>query len=471
MPTTAELRAQTKAAILSIAKNLGASTKSSMTKDELIAVVVKAQRSAQRKAAKKDGPKSRGTAQSASKARSTKAAPKAKKSASPRSESKARRVSAKATGGNTSAKSRGAAKTVAADSDSRPRAAASRKPATKSKTSKLDSGPAAKPKKVVAKKAVKEKPKTNPRILKQIREVQLQKKASRDIGFRPTLVRPPGAAEAIWEKEPQKDRVALFVRDAYWMHATWDVTRSAIDRARASMAEQWHAAKPVLRLLRLDDSGKSSASETVERDIEIHGGLRNWYIDWTGEAARFRVLVGYLAANGKFHAIAESNSVNTPDAGAVDSVDENWADSGSDSERIFSLSGGYDKEQETAEMRDMLEDRLHRELGAPALAKLGAGVGADAPFRRRGSFHFHMDIELVVYGSTMPDSYLTLSGEPVSLRPDGTFVMRLPFPDRRQVLPAVAVSRDGSQQRTIVVAVERNTKIMEPLESERDTGE
>jgi hypothetical protein len=69
------------------------------------------------------------------------------------------------------------------------------------------------------------------------------------------------------------------------------------------------------------------------------------------------------------------------------------------------------------------------------------------------------------------DGYLTLNGEPVTLRPDGTFAVRLPFPDRRQVLPAVACTRDGSQQRTIVVAVERNTKIMEPLEQERDTGD
>ena len=82
-----------------------------------------------------------------------------------------------------------------------------------------------------------------------------------------------------------------------------------------------------------------------------------------------------------------------------------------------------------------------------------------------------MDVEMVFYGSTVPDGYLTLNGEPVTLRSDGTFVLRLPFPDRRQVLPAVACSRDGSQQRTIVVAVERNTKIMEPLDTERDTGE
>jgi hypothetical protein len=306
-------------------------------------------------------------------------------------------------------------------------------------------------------------------VLKKIRELQLQREAGKDIAFRPTLVRPPGAAEPIWEKEPLKDRIGLFVRDPFWLHASWDITRSAVERARAAMAEQWHSSKPVLRLLRLDDTGTSSSSETVERDIEIHGGLRNWYISWTGEAASFRVLVGYLSTSGRFHAIAKSNIVKTTAGGAPDAVDEHWSDVGAESERIFALSGGYDGERETGELKEILEERVHRSLGAPALAKLGAG--SESPFRRRGEFHFDMEIELVVYGSTVSDGYLTLNGEPVTLRADGTFAVRLPFPDRRQVLPAVACTRDGSQQRTIVVAVERNTKIMEPLEQERDTGD
>ncbi len=321
------------------------------------------------------------------------------------------------------------------------------------------------------KKAAKkpQKTPTSPKVLKRIRELQLQRDSNKDVSFRPTLVRPPGASEPIWEKEPQKDRVALFVRDAYWLHASWDITRHAIERARAALAEQWHGSKPVVRLLRLDDGGTTTTSETVERDIEIHGGLRDWYIDWPGEVANLRVMVGYLSPAGHFHAIAKSNTVRTPGAGTQDAVDAHWSDVESESERIYAMSGGYDRERETAELKEVLEDRLHRQLGAPALAQLGAQ--ASGPFRRRNDFHFDMDIELVVYGSTLPDGFLTLSGEPVTLRSDGTFVVRLPFPDRRQVLPAVACSRDGGQQRTIVVAVERNTKIMEPLDKERDTGE
>jgi hypothetical protein len=56
-----------------------------------------------------------------------------------------------------------------------------------------------------------------------------------------------------------------------------------------------------------------------------------------------------------------------------------------------------------------------------------------------------------------------VQGEPVRLRPDGTFTMRLSLPDKRQVIPAVAASSDGVEQRTAVIALERNTKYMEPV--------
>jgi hypothetical protein len=44
------------------------------------------------------------------------------------------------------------------------------------------------------------------------------------------------------------------------------------------------------------------------------------------------------------------------------------------------------------------------------------------------------------------------------------------MPDRRQLLPVVANSRDGAEQRTIVLAVERNTKVMEPMVRESQSS-
>jgi len=40
------------------------------------------------------------------------------------------------------------------------------------------------------------------------------------------------------------------------------------------------------------------------------------------------------------------------------------------------------------------------------------------------------------------------------------------LPNRRQVIPLVASTKDGGSQRTIVLAMERNTKVMEPIDRE-----
>ena len=78
-------------------------------------------------------------------------------------------------------------------------------------------------------------------------------------------------------------------------------------------------------------------------------------------------------------------------------------------------------------------------------------------------FHFQIDAELIVYGTTEPHATVTLQGEPVTLRNDGTFTVRFSLPDSRQIIPAVASSADGTEERTIVLAVERNTKDLEPM--------
>ena len=75
---------------------------------------------------------------------------------------------------------------------------------------------------------------------------------------------------------------------------------------------------------------------------------------------------------------------------------------------------------------------------------------------------FSVDAELLVYGVTDPSAHVTLQGEPVPLRADGSFSVRMGLAERRQVIPVIASSSDGVEQRTIILAVERNTKVLEP---------
>ena len=75
---------------------------------------------------------------------------------------------------------------------------------------------------------------------------------------------------------------------------------------------------------------------------------------------------------------------------------------------------------------------------------------------------------MIIFGTTDPQANVTLAGQPIKIRPDGSFAVSLPIPDRRQVIPIVANSRDGNNHRTTVMAIERNTKVMEPLDTEQE---
>jgi len=261
-----------------------------------------------------------------------------------------------------------------------------------------------------------------------------------------------------------KDRIVLIVRDSYWLQADWEITRAAVDRVRVSMNEKWHKAIPVLRLMTVGDTSSNRAEQLV-RDIAIHGGVNNWFIDVDNPPARFRVVIGYLAENERFYPLCRSNIVETPKPDAVNRLDRHWRDIAEDYERIYSLSGGYEANS-SGDLKEVFEERLQRQM--PSRNEDGSNSDTDAALDRHRSLPFEVDAELIVYGSTIPGATVLLSGEPVKLREDGTFTVRVALPDKRQVLPVIAQSRDSMRQRTTVIAVERNTKVMEAVDRDQN---
>ena len=262
-------------------------------------------------------------------------------------------------------------------------------------------------------------------------------------------------------KQVLKDRIVLMVRDAYWLHVNWELTRQSIERAQAAMAEYWHTAKPTLRLLEVDAGSSSTSAERIARDIEIHGGVNNWYIDIQDPPKRYRVTIGYLASDGKFYTLVRSNIVATPDPDSSNVIDKNWAAVAEDYEKIYALSSNSEDDGFGGgnELQELFEERLRRPMGSPLVTRFGNG--AEGMIDGRREMPFEVDAEMIIYGSTLPSSHVSIGGEPVELRADGTFTVRLSMPDRRQVLPVVASSCDGVEQHTIVLAIERNTKVME----------
>jgi hypothetical protein len=257
-----------------------------------------------------------------------------------------------------------------------------------------------------------------------------------------------------------KDRIVCMVRDPYWLHAYWELTRQAIQRAEAALGQEWHGARPILRLLDVTSKDNSNAPERIVRDIDVHGGSNNWYVDVNDPPRSYRIDVGYLSKSGRFYVLARSNVVTTPRAGVSDVIDENWADlDAKKADRIYAMSGGFDPGASSLELKQLFEEKLRRPLGSPAVSSFGSGGLLGSKGRK---FFFQIDAELIVYGVTEPNARVTIQGEPVQLRADGTFTKRYALPDSRQILPAVATSPDGYEERKIVLAVERNTKQLEP---------
>ena len=244
-----------------------------------------------------------------------------------------------------------------------------------------------------------------------------------------------------------KDRILLTAPDPFWLHAFWELSVQSVQRAEAALGQDWHGAKPIIRVFDVTSQDTTSTSEAPIRDIVVHGGCSHWYIDVAQPPRSYRADIGYLTRAGRFFVLARSNVVMPPKAGASETLEDG-------------LPAGEPKPDPAdpmAQARELIDSQFRRPMKDTPF-----GSGAVLPGKLK-KFSFDLDAELIVYGKTDPAAGVTLQNEPVKLRPDGTFTMRFSLPDSRQIIPAVATSADGMEEQTIVLAVERNTKRLDPM--------
>jgi len=158
-----------------------------------------------------------------------------------------------------------------------------------------------------------------------------------------------------------------------------------------------------------------------------------------------------------------------PDAGLGTKVF--WAPEGSLTEASCETSEPYwSQEQETALAefvgaaclgppgfptgQDVLSSAaFERDLASQAAAQIGSiaeaasisslwGAGGPEP----EGFWLNVNAELIVYGATEADAQVTFEGQPVLLRPDGTFTYRMTLPDGNYGLRIIARSVKGEER-------------------------
>jgi len=287
----------------------------------------------------------------------------------------------------------------------------------------------------------------------------------------PTASEAPGPqADLSPRPEPlQHSRVVLMIQDPHWLHAYWEIAPASLEEARRALGQEWESSR---RVLRIRDLGLVSGNGNPHHhDRDLDGSCQNLYFESEPDHA-YQVIVGYASPSGRFYAIAKSNQVRTPRAGMSDVIDPEWRTlrSQSEYEQLYALSGGFRVGAGSLELREQLERFLEEAVssGSGGISSFGSPFAREQ-FRQRG-FWFNLDCELIVYGATDPDATVTVQGQPVQLRPDGTFTLRLAFPDGEQVIDATARSADGVEERTIIPTVTRTTEVREPVLEEQGAG-
>ncbi|MCG8583160.1 MAG: DUF4912 domain-containing protein, partial [Pirellulales bacterium] len=192
--------------------------------------------------------------------------------------------------------------------------------------------------------------KTNSRTTKKIQRVRDRLNEMKNIG------------PAMDAKDGTSDRLVVMVRDPFWLHAYWELTRQSVARAKAALGQDWHMAVPVLRVMEVSEASSTNSTESWVRDIRIHGGVNHWYIDVEDPPKSYRLAIGYKAGDDRFYVIARSNTVSTPPAGSTDALDENWADVAQNVDKIYAMSGGYSEERDSTELQELFEERLRRPM-------------------------------------------------------------------------------------------------------------
>jgi hypothetical protein len=141
-------------------------------------------------------------------------------------------------------------------------------------------------------------------------------------------------------------------------------------------------------------------------------------------------------------------------------VDEKWM--GVDWEKIYALSGGFQVGKSSAELRELMEERLRKAITSGSGAGAVSSLSSPVKIEKRG-FFFWLECELIIYGGTEPDAAVTMQGRPVKLRPDGTFTLRYGLPDGKFVFDCHAHSADGVEERVITPIVGRSTERPAPI--------
>lgn len=278
-----------------------------------------------------------------------------------------------------------------------------------------------------------------------------------------TVTYPQTAEVASYEELPfsyNETKIILMVRDPYWAFAYWDMSEATASKVGSLLKEHYGSIKAILRIYDVTDLDFNGKNAHRTFDVDVFLEARNWYLNLGIANRSYVVDLGLLDAQGNFYLITRSNVVKTPPDGPSDVIDEEWM--AIDFEEIYALSGGFGVGLSSQELKERKKKLFEQLMAAPGSGLFSGAVSSISSPGRVGvgkakEFFLQVATELIVYGRTLPDAKVRAAGEPIRLRPDGTFSLRYFLPDGEKNLPIQAVSRDEDDSRKVSIRVNKNT--------------
>jgi hypothetical protein len=245
------------------------------------------------------------------------------------------------------------------------------------------------------------------------------------------------------------------------MFIYWEITENSMKNLRREHGDDvLKKGRQVIRVY--DVSGAADGDQPAKYfDIPVMFEAKSWYVNVQEGGRAYCCEVGLAMQDGSFLGLVKTNTVNLPGGRVSDVTDENWMAVTADFDKLLQLSGVEYIGKGSGEVAKSLAQRweMLRSVFSRA-SSWGVSSMSSQALQRPGEqkpFWLVADCELILYGATEPDAFVTVSGRRVNLNPDGTFSMRFALPDGVVDLPVKALSKDETDSREIDIKVTRAT--------------
>ncbi len=260
----------------------------------------------------------------------------------------------------------------------------------------------------------------------------------------------------------QADRVSLVILDINWLKCVWHFSPATHHQAEIALGMDWAGSQFVLRLIDLSRSDHGRTAGHLVKEIHLPLGTTTWFLESGGAGKKLQADLGYKSRDGKYYSLGQTSSaLVTPHAGQIR---PNQEQGGMTMDNATALVASLGSVALSGEAMGFLEERMKRSIASSPTSGAPAGTS-------NSKLLLNMEAEVHVTGTTAPNARVLVRGEPVRLKPEGTFFVKMKLDDGRMILPATAVSADGREEKTVILALERHTRYIDPSDREMVIGE